>query len=93
MSGTNAHTGQQLRDELARLNAQMSASASVAGANLSVDTVRAGLPAALRLAAEVLRKPAFSQADFEKVRLAALEPRRCLTKRSARSARGGRLPP
>ena len=73
MSGTRAHTGQQIRDELARLNAQMNVGVSVAAANLSVDTVRASLPDALRLATEVLREPAFSRPEFERVRLALLE--------------------
>jgi len=72
MRGTTKYDRQQLQDELDRLKAQMNASATVTGANVSVNTVRASFPAALRLAAEVLKQPAFPESDFEQLRQASL---------------------
>ncbi len=47
----------------------MSVGGSVgAGTTVSINTVRAGFPGALRLAAEVLREPAFPESDFEQLR-------------------------
>ncbi len=69
MRGTRKHTRQQLQDELDKLKAQMSAGGSAGGGvTLSINTVRAGLEGALRLAAEVLREPAFPEADLEQLR-------------------------
>ena len=79
MRGTEKHDRQQLQDELDRLKAQMNASASADGATVSINTVRATFPDALRLAAEVLRYPAFPETEFEQVRqslLARLETSR-----------------
>ena len=73
MRGTREHTRQQLQDELDKLKAQMNTTASVAaGAALSINTVRASFPAALRLAAEVLREPAFPDSEFELIRQSAI---------------------
>jgi zinc protease len=57
MRGTTTHTRQQLQDELDKLKAQMNAGASMIDADLTVNTVQASLPAALKLGAEVLRHP------------------------------------
>jgi zinc protease len=72
MRGTRKHTRQQLQDELDRLKAQMFTNAGDTDANLNVTTVRASFPAALRLAAEVLKEPAFPEAEFEQIRQASL---------------------
>jgi zinc protease len=72
MRGTQKHTRQQLQDELDKLKTQMVANASDTDANLNVTTVRANFPAALRLAAEVLRQPAFPENEFEQIRQASL---------------------
>ncbi len=68
MRGTARHTRAQLRDALDRLQANLSA--SVDGAGLEVRRER--LEPALRLAAEVLREPAFPAAEFEELKRAAL---------------------
>ena len=68
MRGTQKHTRQQLQDELDKLKAQMNASGSMTGASVSINTVRAGLPGALRMAAEVLREPSFPESEFEQLR-------------------------
>jgi len=72
MRGTQKHTRQQLQDTLDQLKAQMNASASDNDASLSVTTIRASIVPALRLAAEVLRQPAFPEAEFEQVRQSLL---------------------
>ena len=72
MRGTQKHTRQQLQDELDKLKAQMNVNAGDNDANLGITTVRSGLPAALRLAAEVLRQPSFPEAEFEQFRQSAL---------------------
>jgi zinc protease len=69
MRGTRTHTRQQIQDELDKFKAQLSASASAMnGATVSISTVHAGFASALQLAAEVLRDPAFPEADFEQIR-------------------------
>ncbi len=72
MRGTQKHTRQQLQDELDKLKIRMFASASDGDANVTLDTVRASLPAALRLAAEVLRQPSFPESEFEPLRQSSL---------------------
>ncbi len=72
MRGTTAHTRQQLQDELDKLKAQMNAIGAITGSAVTVNTVRASFPAALRLAAEVLRQPAFPEPEFEQIRQASL---------------------
>ncbi len=76
MRGTAKHTRQQIQDELDKLKAQMGASGSATRATVSIRTVRASLPGALRLASEVLREPVFPESEFEQIRqanLAAIE--------------------
>jgi zinc protease len=69
MRGTTAHTRQQIQDELDKFKAQMSTSASaINGATVSINTVHAGFADALKLAAEVLRTPAFPESEFEQIR-------------------------
>jgi zinc protease len=70
MRGTQKHNRQQLQDELDQNKVQMNVLGTMTGANVSINTVRAGFPAALRLAAEVLRQPAFPESEFEQIRLA-----------------------
>ncbi len=66
--GTHKRTREQLRDELDRLRA----SVSVAGDGASIRTLRQNLPAALALAAEMLRDPAFPESEFEQAKRQAL---------------------
>jgi len=72
MRGTQKHTRQQLQDEFDKIKARVNVSGSLTGAGASIDTVRAGLIPALRLAAEILREPAFPESDFEQIRQAAI---------------------
>ena len=66
--GTKQHTRAQLNDALDRLRADVSV--NISGA--SIDTVRASLPEALRLTAEMLREPSFPENEFEQVKKAML---------------------
>ena len=69
LRGTKKHNRQQIQDELDRLKAQMSvAGSAIAGATVSINTVRTGLPGALQLAGEILRDPAFPESEFEEIR-------------------------
>jgi len=72
MRGTKQHTRQQLQDEFDRIKATVRVTGSLTGAGASIDTVRAGLVPALRLAAEILREPSFPESDFEQIRQAAI---------------------
>jgi zinc protease len=72
MRGTQKHTRQQLQDELDKLKVQMIANAADNDANLNVTTVRSSIVPALRLAAEVMRQPAFVETEFEQLRQGAL---------------------
>ncbi len=72
MRGTAKHTRQEIEDELDKIKTQMNANAGATDANLTVNSVRANLPAALRLAAEVLKQPAFPENEFEQLRQASL---------------------
>ncbi len=76
MRGTAKHTRQQIKDELDRLKARMGVGGRASQAGLSFETVRGNLPEVLRLAAEILRGPAFPEKEFEELRqenLAAIE--------------------
>ena len=68
MRGTAKHTREQLRDEFDRLKANVGVGGDVA----SIETLRANLPAVMRLAAEVLREPAFPASEFEQLKRSAL---------------------
>ena len=68
MRGTKNKSRQQIQDEIDRLKAQMNVSGSATSATASIETVEANLPGALRLAAEILREPAFPDSEFETVR-------------------------
>ena len=72
MRGTQKHTRQQLQDELDKLKAQMGANGGDNDATLNINTVHASIVPALRLAAEVLRQPAFVESEFEQLRQASL---------------------
>jgi zinc protease len=72
MRGSKRHTRQQIKDEFDRLKTR----ASIGGGYVSLETDRADLAAALRLAAEVLREPAFPGSEFATLKqetLAAIE--------------------
>ena len=68
MRGTKNKSRQQIQDEMDRLKAQINVSGSATSASASIETIEANLPGALRLAAEILREPAFPDSEFETVR-------------------------
>jgi zinc protease len=68
MRGTKRRNRTELKDAFEHLNA----SVSVTGEGASVEVRRENLPAALRLVAEVLREPAFSAAEFDEMKRAAI---------------------
>jgi zinc protease len=68
LRGTRRHSRAELKDAFEQLNA----SVSVGGDGASVEVRRENLAAALRLVAEVLREPAFSPAEFEEMKRAAI---------------------
>ena len=57
MRGSAQHNRQQLQDELDKLKVRMQAVGGLTSAGVNIDTVRASLVPALRLAAEVFRAP------------------------------------
>ena len=74
--GTNTRTRQQLQDEMLKLNARINVNGGAGRATATINTTEANLAPALRLAVEMLRKPAFPEADFDQVkkqRLAGIE--------------------
>ena len=79
MRGTENRSRQEISDEMDRLKTQSSLSGSIFGAGGSLVTVRESLPEVLRLGAEVLKQPAFDQAEFDTLRqeiLAGIESQR-----------------
>ncbi len=79
MRGTTRHARQELQDELDRLKAEVDIDGGIATASGSIVTTRDNLVPVMELVREVLRGPAFDEAEFEQLRearLAGLEARR-----------------
>ena len=79
MRGTKNRSRQEISDELDRLKAQGSVGGGALIASGSFTTVRENLVAVLRLAAEILREPAFDAKEFDLLReerLAGIESQR-----------------
>lgn len=96
MRGTTKHTRQQLQDEFARLKAQVFVGGGSGSAFASIETIRENLPAVLRLAAEILREPAFAPSEFDllkKQQLAGIERQRTEPQAIAGNAFGRHLSP
>jgi zinc protease len=72
MRGTAKHNRQQIQDEFDRLKARVGVNGSATGADASISTLRATFPDALRLAAEVMRQPAFPDSELELIRQSSL---------------------
>jgi len=68
MRGTQKHSRAEIKDAFEKLNA----SVSVGGDGATIEVRSENLAPALRLVAEVLREPAFSQAEFDELKRAAL---------------------
>ncbi|MBO0700263.1 MAG: insulinase family protein, partial [Zavarzinella sp.] len=73
LRGTKKHSRQQFVDELNRLGAGISVAGGPGELTVAVEAKRTNLPAALRLAVEALREPAFPAAEFEQVKAAVLQ--------------------
>jgi len=65
MRGTERRSRQELMDAIDRLQAQISVSGGATSAQARIETTRANLPEALRLAAEILKEPAFDADEFQ----------------------------
>ena len=79
MRGSSGHTRQQIQDEFDRMQATGSVGGSLSQAFGGVQTIRENLGDALRLMAEIVRRPTFPEGEFETLReqlLAALEEQR-----------------
>jgi zinc protease len=79
MRGTKTKTRQQLQDEMVKLNARINVNGGAGRATATINTVEANLVPALRLAAEMLREPAFPDTEFDQVkqqRVAGIESNR-----------------
>ena len=68
MRGTAKHSRQQIQDEIDRLETTLFAYGGATSAGARVQTVREHLAEALKLAAEILREPAFPAAEYEVLR-------------------------
>ncbi len=65
MRGTTKHTRQQIQDEFDRLKARVFVGGGSTSAFASIETTRQNLPEVMKLVAEILREPAFSESEFE----------------------------
>jgi zinc protease len=72
MRGTQAHTRQQIQDELTRLKTTLRVNGGASGLSVSFETPEANLDQSLMLIAEVLQKPAFPAADLDELKRGAL---------------------
>lgn len=66
--GTSKRTRQQIQDEFDRLKAQVRVFGGPTSVNVSIETTRQNLPAALRLVGEILREPVFPQSEFDQLK-------------------------
>ncbi|MFQ5530885.1 MAG: M16 family metallopeptidase, partial [Gemmatimonadota bacterium] len=74
--GTTSRSRQEFEDELDRLKAQFGFGGGALSAGGQIQTVRENLPAVLALIREMLREPAFDEAEFitlKQERVAAIE--------------------
>ncbi|HTS30149.1 MAG TPA: pitrilysin family protein [Bryobacteraceae bacterium] len=63
--GTKNKTRQQIQDEFDRLKARAGVSGNAISATANLETTEENLAGALRLAAEILREPAFPEREFD----------------------------
>jgi zinc protease len=68
MRGTRNKSRQQIQDAMDKLKASISVNGGPTSATASIQTVEANFAGALRLAAEILKEPAFPESEFETVR-------------------------
>ncbi len=72
MRGTTKRTRQQITDEMNRLKARVNVGGGAGFTEVSLETVRASLPAVLQLVTEILREPSFPADEFEQSRQVGL---------------------
>lgn len=65
--GTTKRSKKELKDELDRLKANVRVFGGATQAAASIEATRANLPAAILIAAEMLKEPSFPQSEFEEV--------------------------
>ncbi|MDA1184862.1 MAG: pitrilysin family protein [Acidobacteria bacterium] len=68
LRGTRSKSRQQLQNEMQELNATIDVFGGLARVTASISTTSENLIPAMRLATEILREPAFSEADFDQIR-------------------------
>ena len=68
MRGTKSKSRQQIQDEMDRLKAQVRVAGGPNNATIGITTTEANLAGAFKLAAEILKEPAFPENEFEQVR-------------------------
>ena len=68
MKGTTTRTRQQIDDEISKLKAQLNVGGSVSAANASMQTIGPNLSELLKLAADVLRHPAFPENELDSMK-------------------------
>ncbi len=76
MRGTKSHTRQQIQDETDKIKTRLNVAGGANSATAGFETTEANLGSALKLAAELLREPAFPESEFETVkgqRIAGIE--------------------
>jgi zinc protease len=79
MRGTKSKTREQIQDEFDRLKTRGGVAGNAISANGTLETTEENLPGALKLVAEILREPSFSQREFEQLiqqQIAAVESTR-----------------
>lgn len=77
--GTTTKTRQQIKDELDQLKARVNFFGGGSQAGVNVEATRDNLVEVMKLAADILKNPAFDQAEFEKLKqeqLAQIEAQR-----------------
>ncbi len=67
MRGTSKHSRQQISDEFDRLKAQVNIGGNAESINARITTTRPNLATVLNLVAEILKEPAFSKEEFERL--------------------------
>ncbi len=72
MRGTRTKSRQQIKDQFDRLKARVGVFGSYDAVGARIETVRANLPATLRLLGEVLREPAFDAQEFAELKQQSL---------------------
>jgi zinc protease len=66
--GTAGKNRQQIQDEIDKLKTQLNVYGGATGTGASIQTTRENLPAALRLAGEILKEATLPESEFEQVR-------------------------